>query len=137
MASPRKCILILSTTALLCALSFGAEALPVPADPTGSALVTRAAEGCGRGFFRNARGFCRPMRGSHPRDFDRPRRRGDDFRAAPRARGAFSRTCFDMEQTGPYLSATCRKIGGGYRRSRINLRRCRSVGNKNGRLVCE
>ena len=69
-------------------------------------------------------------------DFDRPRRRGDDV-SAPPARGGFSRSCFDIEQNGPYLSATCRRIGGGSSRSRIDVRSCRSIGNNDGRLVCE
>lgn len=80
-------------------------------------------------------GYDRPRRRDDD-DFDRPRRRGDDFGGAP-ARGSFSRSCFDIEQNGPYLSATCRRIGGGSTRSRIDLRSCRNVGNSDGRLICE
>ena len=80
-------------------------------------------------------------------DFDRPRRRRDEFDAprrgggdgggAPQARGAFVQSCRDIQQDGFYLEASCRERGGSYRRTRIDIRACRSVGNNNGRLSCE
>ena len=56
---------------------------------------------------------------------------------APQARGGFVQSCRDIEQDGYYLSASCRMRGGGYTRSRIDVRSCRSIGNNDGRLVCE
>ena len=47
---------------------------------SGSGLVEHVAQGCGPGFFRGPRGFCRPMRGGFrgpgfgPRRFYGPRR---------------------------------------------------------------
>jgi hypothetical protein len=43
--------------------SAGAQALPVPPSLGAAPLLEHVAEGCGRGFYRNARGVCRPMRG--------------------------------------------------------------------------
>ena len=50
-------------------LAGAANAAPVaPASAlAGDGLIERVAEGCGRGYFRNARGFCRPMRGGYGR----------------------------------------------------------------------
>lgn len=74
-------------------------------------------------------------------DFDGPRRGGRDDGprggGVPQARGGFVQSCRDIEQDGFYLSASCRMRGGGYTRSRIDTRSCRSIGNNNGRLVCE
>jgi hypothetical protein len=67
------------------------------------------------------------------RDFERPRGGG----GAPQARGGFVQSCRDIQQDGFYLSASCRMKGGGYRPSRIDVRSCRSIGNNDGRLVCE
>ena len=77
---------ILGAAALLAGtmgLASSANAAPV-APASGLAaegLIEHVAEGCGRGYFRNRRGFCRPMRGGYGRGFDRPRR-------------AFGRRCF-------------------------------------------
>ncbi len=77
------------------------------------------------------------------RDYDGDRRRERDFEGqrggggAPQARGGFVQSCREIEQDGFYLSASCRMKGGGYRRSRIDVRSCRSIGNNDGRLVCE
>lgn len=38
-----------------------AQALPVAPAPDAAPLVQQAAQGCGPGFFRGPRGFCRPM----------------------------------------------------------------------------
>lgn len=59
----KRRILIACGTALLLSAAGGAQALPGPAPGVSGGLVQQAAEGCGRGFFRNARGVCRPMRG--------------------------------------------------------------------------
>lgn len=66
--------------AVLVAGSIGL-ASPASAAPAGpgspglmlGGLVTPVAQGCGRGYFRNRRGICRPMRGWAPRYY-RPRR---------------------------------------------------------------
>jgi hypothetical protein len=42
-----------------------------------------------------------------------------------------------VRQEGFYLSASCRMRGGGYNETQIDVRTCRSIGNRNGRLVCE
>jgi hypothetical protein len=58
--------LIFAATAglALAASTFAAQAMPVgPAGLGQSSLVTTVAEGCGRGWERNRRGECRPMRG--------------------------------------------------------------------------
>ncbi|MGA0593509.1 CVNH domain-containing protein [Enterovirga sp. CN4-39] len=76
--------------------------------------------------------------GGYGGGYDRPRR--DDFDGPRRggfARGSFAQSCRDIQQDGPYLSATCRMRGGGWRPSRIDTRSCRSIGNNNGRLACE
>lgn len=40
------------------------QAMPIaPMAPAGDSMVTRVADGCGRGFYRTPRGFCRPMDG--------------------------------------------------------------------------
>ena len=73
-------------------------------------------------------------------DYDRIPRGGYDGSrgsGAPQARGGFVQSCRDVEQDGYYLSASCRMRGGGYTRSRIDIRSCRSIGNNDGRLVCE
>jgi hypothetical protein len=74
-------------------------------------------------------------------EYDRPRRRDyDEPRGGggfPQARGGFVQSCRNIEQDGAYLSADCRMRGGGYRRSRIDVRTCRSIANLDGRLVCE
>ena len=72
--------------------------------------------------------------GRREREFDRPRGGGG---GAPQARGGFVQSCRDIQQDGFYLSASCRMKGGGYRPSRIDVRSCRSIGNNDGRLVCE
>lgn len=54
-----------------------------------------------------------------------------------RARGSFVRSCYGINQDGSYLEATCRDRYGGERRTQIDVRECRSIGNRNGRLVCE
>ena len=51
--------------------SAGANAMPVAPQQPASPLVQHVAEGCGPGFFRGRRGFCRPMRGMGPRCFVR------------------------------------------------------------------
>jgi hypothetical protein len=76
-------------------------------------------------------------------NYDEPRRGGreDGPRggggSGAQARGSFVQSCRDIDQDGAYLSAACRMRGGGYSRSRIDTRSCRSIGNNNGRLVCE
>ena len=49
----------------------GAQALPLTNGLETAPLIEHVAEGCGPGFFRGARGFCRPMRGFRPRRFER------------------------------------------------------------------
>jgi hypothetical protein len=57
-------------------LSSAANAAPAApiAGLAGSDLIEQVAEGCGRGYFRNRRGFCRPMRGYGPPRAYAPRR---------------------------------------------------------------
>lgn len=59
-------------------LGFGTGALAAPAGPAtgalaGRGLIEHVAQGCGPGFFRGPRGFCRPM-GGYGRPFYGPRR---------------------------------------------------------------
>ena len=94
-------------------------------------------------------GYDRPRR-SYDEDYDRRRVPRDEYEGrrrdydgprggggAGQARGGFVQSCRDIEQDGFYLTASCRMAGGGYRTSRIDVRSCRSIGNNNGRLVCE
>jgi hypothetical protein len=55
--------------------SAGAEALPLMPNPADAPAVERVADGCGPGFFRNRRGFCRPMRAYGPPRYYAPPRR--------------------------------------------------------------
>ena len=71
------------------------------------------------------------------RDYDEPAPRGGYGGGTPQARGGFVQSCSEIRQDGFYLEATCRTKGGDARRSRIDVRSCRSIGNNNGRLVCE
>lgn len=70
------------------------------------------------------------------------RRRDDDDdgygRAPPRARGSFYRTCRNVDQDGPVLTAMCRTTDGDYVPARINLRRCGGapIANVDGQLRC-
>jgi hypothetical protein len=52
--------------------------------------------------------------------------------------GSWSESCRRYEMRGPVLVALCRAIGGGWYRTRIDVRNCRSgsVANANGNLVC-
>lgn len=74
-------------------------------------------------------------------DYERPRPRYDDGpppqASGPQPRGSFVQSCTDINVDGAYLEATCRGRGGGERRSRIDVRTCRSIGNRNGQLICE
>ena len=73
-------------------------------------------------------------------DYDEPRRGYDDEPrggGGSQARGSFVQSCRDIDQDGAYLAASCRMRGGGYARSRIDTRSCRSIGNRDGRLTCE
>jgi hypothetical protein len=61
---------------LLSLSAFGAQALPAAAalDNSVAPLVETVADGCGPGFFRGGRGYCRPMRGfGGPRHYAPPR----------------------------------------------------------------
>ena len=82
----------------------------------------------------------RGRRGFDDEDF-RPRRRDrdDDFRGGStlQPRGSFVQTCTDIRQFGAYLEAACRRVDGGYSRSRIDIRDCRTIANRNGRLACD
>ncbi|MBV9076176.1 MAG: hypothetical protein JO048_01690 [Methylobacteriaceae bacterium] len=66
-------------------LALGSAANAAPASPgvaaglAADAPITQVAQGCGPGFFRGPRGFCRPMRAG-PRFYGPPR--------------AFGRRCF-------------------------------------------
>ena len=51
-----------------------APAGPVASGLSADSLITHVAEGCGPGYFRGRRGFCRPMRGYGPRGFYGPPR---------------------------------------------------------------
>jgi hypothetical protein len=56
--------LLFSAGVALAASTLSAQAMPVgPIDLGPDSLVTAVAEGCGRGWERNRRGECRPMRG--------------------------------------------------------------------------
>ena len=48
------------------------------------------------------------------------------------------RTCPEVYENGPFISAVCYNAFGGLNRSRIDARRCGygGVGNVNGRLAC-
>lgn len=54
-------------------------------------------------------------------------------------RGSFYRTCTDIQQRGPFLTALCEDRRGRLVESQLNLRACPSgrVANANGRLICE
>ena len=54
-------------------LAGAAQAMPVAPAPQGDALVEHVAQGCGPGFFRGPRGFCRPMGRGYGRPFYGPR----------------------------------------------------------------
>ena len=51
--------------------STGASAMPVAPQQSASPLVQHVAQGCGPGFARGPRGYCRPMRRMAPRCFVR------------------------------------------------------------------
>lgn len=52
--------------------------------------------------------------------------------------GSYRQSCREIEQRGPRLIATCRRIGGGWSETSIDLRSCGgSVSNSNGQLVCD
>ena len=72
---------------------------------------------------------------------DGRRGRDDDRRSrdsvVAQARGGFSQSCTGINQQGPFLEATCRTKRGDSVRSRIDVRSCGSIGNNDGRLVCE
>jgi hypothetical protein len=56
--------LVFAAGVALAASTLTAQAMPVgPAGLGQDSLVTTVAEGCGRGWERNRRGECRPMRG--------------------------------------------------------------------------
>ena len=61
-------------------IGFGTAALAAPSGPATAAsladrgLIEHVAQGCGPGFFRGPRGFCRPMGGGYGRTFYGPRR---------------------------------------------------------------
>ena len=57
--------------------------------------------------------------------------------AMAQAGGSYLRTCTDVEQRGPYLTANCRDVRGNYRPTQIDTRSCGRFGNSNGRLICE
>jgi hypothetical protein len=59
--------------------------------------------------------------------------------ASAQVRGSFYRTCTDIQQRGPFLSALCEDRRGRLVESQLNLRACPtgSIANANGRLVCE
>lgn len=71
---------MLGAAALVTAgMGLGSAAQAAPAVPAsglgGSGLIEQVAQGCGPGFFRGPRGFCRPMRGGYgPRPYFAPRR---------------------------------------------------------------
>lgn len=51
--------------------------------------------------------------------------------------GSYRRSCENIEQRGPYLTAECGTVNGGLRRSSLDLRGCQGgVANSNGRLTC-
>jgi hypothetical protein len=70
---------ILGAAALLAGgLGLSSAATAAPAAPiaglAGSDLIEQVAQGCGRGFARGPRGFCRPIRAfGPPRGYARPR----------------------------------------------------------------
>jgi hypothetical protein len=59
--------------------------------------------------------------------------------ASAQVRGNFYRSCTDIQQRGPFLSALCEDRRGRVVESQLNLRACPTgrVSNANGRLVCE
>ena len=70
----------LGAAVVLGASAFGAQAMPLASAPGSAPLVETVAMGCGPGFFRGPRGFCRPM---GPRFYGGPRR----FYGGPRFYG--------------------------------------------------
>lgn len=117
------------------ALSVGAM---LPAMPAGAQYYG----GYGGGYG----GYDRPP--PPPYEYDRPRRPDYGYDrppppdygrgpSGPQPRGSFVQSCTDIQQDGAYLEASCRGRGGGYLTSRIDTRMCRSIGNRNGRLICE
>ena len=66
-------------------LGLAGAAQAAPAAPSalvgGQDLIQHVAQGCGPGYFRGPRGFCRPMRGGYGRGFYGPPR-------------AYGRRCF-------------------------------------------
>ncbi|WP_262268672.1 MULTISPECIES: CVNH domain-containing protein [Microvirga] len=59
--------------------------------------------------------------------------------ASAQAGGSFYRTCTDIRQRGPFLTALCQDRFGRLVESQLNLRACPGgrAANANGRLVCE
>jgi len=72
----------------------------------------------------------------------RDHRRDRDWRDHDRRRealpgGSYLKSCRDVSRRGDRLVATCRTTRGDYRRTELDLDRCRGgVANINGRLVC-
>jgi hypothetical protein len=119
------------------AIALGALALG------GTALLTQPVQAQWGGYERPRQDYYeeRQERRSYRGESERRGYRGGDDDGARRgggmARGSFARTCRDIEQNGPYLSATCRGRGGGWYASQIDTRACRTIANVNGRLACE
>ena len=57
--------------------------------------------------------------------------------ASAQVGGSYQRSCENIRQRGPYLSADCDDVNGETHRTSIDVRGCRGgVNNSNGRLTC-
>lgn len=71
--------------------------------------------------------------------YDRPPPPGHGGGGGGGARGSFRRTCQNIREDGPIVSADCPTVRGDYRQTSIDIRSCGRgrLGNNNGRLFCE
>ena len=93
--------------------------------------------GGGGGYGGGGGGYGGPPPGG---GYDRPPAPGYGGGGGGGARGSFRRTCQNIREDGPYVSADCPTVRGDFRQSSIDLRNCGGrdrLGNNNGRLFCE
>ena len=59
--------------------------------------------------------------------------------ASAEPRGSYRRSCENIQEQGPILSAECQTMRGNFRRSSLDMRECNDgrVSNINGRLTCD
>jgi hypothetical protein len=58
-------------------------------------------------------------------------------RASAQPGGSYLQSCRRVEERGPMLFALCKDMNGQWRRTRIDVRRCRTgIANTDGELTC-